>query len=1093
MSRKQRRLTQSRSRMVPAASLDPQLGREFREAVEHLKAGRLQQSADAHRRVLARAPRHAPSLHNLGLIAFKSNAPQEAIDYIRRSLEIDPKQTQAWLNLALLLGEARRLDEAIAACKECLALQPASAKPHAVLGDLLRLARNTADAVTAYGEALRLEPGQPSVLVKMGESLLQAGNSGEALSYCRRALALEPGHAGASALEQRILTGSGRIEDMVAEIEAEAGDGVERARRYAELGRFLSEQKRFDEAVSVCRRAVASVPDRADFYFQLAQALDGAGQKWDALSAYQAGLAIEPARADAYVKVGLLLRSMDLHPGAVTAFAEAAKLAPGLADAHYNLAVTCKLMGRFDDACAAFERAIACAPEALIHRFELCDTRRMVCAWDGLAEEEQRCLALMRGSAKLIAPFLLLPMPAATRADQLEAGRRLAQSFFVPDELQLRGGRTAPGDGRIRVGYLSADFYSHATANLLAEVIEQTDRRRFELFAYCHSRDDASAMRQRIVAAFDHFVPIGSLSNQEAARRIQADGIDILVDLKGYTQNARTDILAYRPAPIQVNYLGYPGTMGADFVDYIVADPVVAPMAHQEHYAERIVHLPHCYQPNDRQRRIADEPLTRAQFGLPEDAFVFCSFNNIYKLDPSLFDVWMRLLARVTGSVLWIFAKDETCRANLRRAAAARGIDPARLVFAGHCENALHLARHRLADLFLDTVPCNAHTTASDALWAGLPLLTCLGETFAGRVAASLLTAMGLEEMVAGSLEAYERTAVALAQDRDRLAAIRQRIAEGRETSPLFDSTRYTRNLEQAYETMVSIMRAGEAPRAFAVAESLPEPVVAAEPGVAGVIEARVAYERCPLCDGADIPYQIEARVSEHPLYKPELPPTVKWRSCTGCGHVFTEGHLTPEARDIVLASTLPHQQVGNDAAGRRVAAARIVARVASHAPGGEWLDVGTGNGALLFTAAEWGYGVVGTDLRIDNVEMLLRLGYKAVWNDIADIEGAGRFNVISMAGSLPQAAFPRRSLAAAHRLLRPGGVLFVSMPNMDTIVWRILDASGANSHWGDIEHCHVFTRARLAKLLEAEGFRVVAYDIGEDGPTTMEMIAVKR
>lgn len=1090
MARKQRWPTQSGSRAAAAVGLDAQVGRDFREAVEHLKAGRLQQSAEAHRRVLARAPRHAPSLHNLGLIAFKSNAPQEAIDYIRRSLEADPKHHQAWLNLALLLGEARRLDEAIAACQQCLALQPASAKPHAVLGDLLRSARNAADAVTAYGESLRREPKQPAVLVKMGELLMQGGSVADALACCRRALALDPGHAAAQALERRILATSGQLDALLAEIDAQGGDPAERARRWDEIGALLCEQKRFDEAVTLYRRAVAALPERADLHFHLAQALEGAGQKREALTAYQAGLALAPERADAYVKVGLLLRSMDLNPGAVTAFAQAAKLAPDLADAHYNLAVTCKLLGRYDEACGAFRQAIACAPDALIHRFELCNTRRMACDWDGLEAEEQDCLRRMRETRRLVAPFLMLPMPS-TLAEQLEASRRFAQSCSVPDERKLRGYRTIPEGGRIRVGYLSSDFYSHATAILLAEVIEQTDRTRFELFAYCHSRDDGSDMRKRIVAAFDHFVPVGGLSSQEAARRIHADGIDILVDLKGYTQNARTDILAYRPAPIQVNYLGYPGTMGADFIDYIVADPVVVPMSHQECYDERIVHLPHCYQPNDRQRRIADEPVTRARFGLPEDAFVFCSFNNIYKLDPTVFGIWMRLLAGVPNSVLWILGKEQSCRDNLRREAAARGIDPARLVFADHCSNELHLARHRLADLFLDTLRYNAHTTASDALWAGLPLVTCLGEAFSGRVAASLLTAMGLEELITDSLEAYERTALTLAQDKDRLAAIKRKILENRETSPLFDSLRYTRNLERAYETMISIMKAGEAPRAFAVVEPEPASATPAAPA-AGPIEARVPYTVCPVCDGGDIPYQIEARVSAHPLYRPELPPTVKWRCCAGCGHVFTEGHLTAEARDLVLATTLPHQQVGNEAAAGRAAAARIVSRVARHAPDGEWLDVGAGNGALLFTAAEWGYGVVGTDLRIDNVEMLLRLGFMAVWNDIEDMEGRDRFSVISMADALPQAAFPRQRLAAAHRLLKTGGALFVAMPNMDTVVWRILDASGANPYWGEIAHAHIFTRARLVKLLEAEGFRVVEYNIGEPGPTTMEMIAVK-
>lgn len=1089
MNRKERRPTQSKPRIAQAPGRDPQLVRDFREAVRHLQEGRLQQSEQAHRRILARSPRHAPSLHHLGLIAFKSNARNEAVDYIRQSLAIDPDDHQAWRNLALILGELRCMEDAIAACRQSLALQPADAKSFLVLGNLLKAAQNTADAVAAYGESLKLKPDQPAVLARLGEVLLRSGKPADAMALCRQALALDPACADAQGLERCILASSGQLEDAAAMIDAQSHDPAERARRYDELGAFLRAQKRFAEAVPVQRRAIACLPGRAELHFNLAAALDGAGQKREALGAYQAGLAIEPERAEAYAKVGALLRSMDMHAGAITALEHAVKLAPLLADAHYNLAIIYKLVGRLDDARGAFERAIACAPDSLIHRFELSTLRRMLCDWDGLAEDETRCLDLLRTTNRVVAPFLLVPMPS-NRADQLEAGRRFAQSIAVPDELKFRSYPAASeGDRRIRIGYLSADFFSHATAMLIAEVLEKSDRNRFELFGYCYSPDDGSDLRRRVVATFDRFVDIGGMTDRDAARTIHGDGIDILVDLKGYTRNARTDILAYRPAPIQVNYLGYPATMGADFVDYILADAVVAPMEHQEHYTERIVHLPNCYQPNDRQRRIADAPLTRAQLGLPEDAFVFCSFNNIYKLDPALFDVWMRLLARVPDAVLWVLAGDGTCRANLKREAAARGVDPARIVFAERMANEQHLARHRLADLFLDTLPCNAHTTASDALWAGLPVLTCLGETFSGRVAASLLSAMNLDELITGSLDDYERTALALAQDRSRLVPIRRRIAAERDRSPLFDSDRYTRNLERAYETMVDIMRAGQAPRAFAVAETN---AASTAEGSVEIAQARIPYEQCPLCDGDDIPYQIEAKLTEHPLYKPQLPPTVKWRSCTCCRHVFAEGYFTPEARDIVLSSTLPHQEVGNDAEGRRKVSARIVERVARYAPAGEWLDIGSGNASLLFTAAEWGYDTVGTDLRIDNVEMLLRLGFKAYWNGIEDIESVDRFSVVSMSGALEQAPFPRRSLAAAHRMMRRGGALFVSMPNMDTIVWRILDASGANPYWGELEHCHHFTRQRLVRLLETQGFKFAEYSVSARDASCMDVIAIK-
>ncbi|WP_333793316.1 O-linked N-acetylglucosamine transferase family protein [Hyphomicrobium sp.] len=1084
MSRKQRRLMQAKSRPVTAAGQDPRIARDFREAVRLLQAGQLEQSAEAHRRILARVPRHAASLNNLGLIAAKRNNATEAIAHIRQSLDADPRQHQAWLNLALLLKQARQLDEAMAACREALALEPASAKAHIALGDLLRLGGNASEAVAAYADSLRHSPGQPGVLVKMGELAL-ATDPDEASSYCTRALAIDPQHAGARSLEQRIFAARVQDGDAGEKIDAETADPAERVRRYDQTALLLIGQKRFLEAVSLLERAIAVQPGEADLHFHHAAALEGAGRKQDALSAYQAALAIEPERADGYAKVGLLLRGMEFHDAAITALQHAIKLDPKHADAHYNLGITCKLRRRFDEARKAFERSIACAPESLVHRAELAHLRRMTCAWDGLIEEETHCLEMLRKAPQLIPPFQILPM-ASTRADQLAAARAFVRGVTVPEASQLRSYRAQPKEGgRIRVGYLSADFFTHATAVLMAEILEQADRERFENVGYCYSPDDASEMRQRIVDAFDRFVPIGGMSNFEAAKQIHDDGIDILVDLKGYTRSARTEILAYRPAPIQVNYLGYPGTMGSDFLDYILADPIVAPMEHQEHYTERIVHLPHCYQPNDRQRRISDAPMRRADFGLPEDGFVFCSFNNIYKVGPELFDVWMRLLTKVPGSVLWILAGGEA-RDNLKREAAARGVDPARLVFASHSPGPEHLARHRLADLFLDTLPCNAHTTASDALWAGLPVLTCIGETFAGRVAASLLSAMGLDELITTNFDDYERLALALVQDKARLEAIRRKIEAGRETSPLFDSARYARNLERAYETMVDIMKRGDAPQAFAVAEPKP-----ADSSGGAIAEPRIPYAHCPLCEGSDIPYQIEAKVSEHPLYTPALPPTVKWRSCADCGHVFTEGPLSPDARDIVLASMMPHQQVGNEADTRRMVAARIVERVARHVPSGNWLDVGSGHGALLFTAAEWGYEVIGADLRIDNVEMLLKLGFKAIWNELEELDAVESFNVISI-GAFEQTAFPKRALSTAHRVLKSGGALVLSMPNMDTVAWRILNASGANPYWGELEACHHFTRERLQRLLETHGFRFAEYAVSERGPSCMDVIAIK-
>jgi protein O-GlcNAc transferase len=371
--------------------------------------------------------------------------------------------------------------------------------------------------------------------------------------------------------------------------------------------------------------------------------------------------------------------------------------------------------------------------------------------------------------------------------------------------------------GKIRLAYLSADFRDHATAWLAAELFELHDRSRFDVLGVSYGVDDGSETRRRLITAFDQFHDVSLCSDREVAQLVLELGVDIAVDLKGHTQYGRPAILAYRPAPVQVSYLGYPGTMGAEFIDYVLADPIILPASQAQFYSEKIVHLPDCYQPNDSRRRIAAETQTRASVGLPESAFVFCSFNNSYKFTARFFDIWMRLLREVEGSVLWLLQTSEPATRNLCSEACSRGIDPSRLVFAPKVEVSRHLARHRLADLFLDNLPVNAHTAASDALWVGLPVLTCMGENFVGRVAASLLNAVGLPEFVTRSLDEYEALALKLASDPMLIASVRQKLDGNRKAYPLFNTDRLRRHIESAYMTMRDIAQRGEPPQSFAV------------------------------------------------------------------------------------------------------------------------------------------------------------------------------------------------------------------------------------------------------------------------------------
>jgi predicted O-linked N-acetylglucosamine transferase (SPINDLY family) len=393
--------------------------------------------------------------------------------------------------------------------------------------------------------------------------------------------------------------------------------------------------------------------------------------------------------------------------------------------------------------------------------------------------------------------------------------------MFAREEMPAKAERLWRGERyaheRIRLAYVSGDFLNHATAVLMAELFELHDRARFEVIAISYGPDDRSELRGRLVKAFDQFHDVGAKSGLEIARQIRALEADIAIDLKGYTTDYRGQIFVHRPAPVQANYLGFPGTLGTKDFDYIIADPIVLPPEHEPYYAEQVARLPGCYQVNDRKRAIAAATPSRAEAGLPPDGFVFCCFNNNWKILPTMFDVWMRLLKKAEGGVLWLLRDNDSVEVNLRREAAVRGVDPARLVFAGRASHAKHLARHRLADLFLDTLPYNAHTTASDALWAGLPVLTCRGETFAGRVAASVLQAADLPELVTANLADYETLALRLAQERDLLSDIKAKLARNRDTCRLFDTTTFARHIEAAYTTMWEISQRGEKPRSFDV------------------------------------------------------------------------------------------------------------------------------------------------------------------------------------------------------------------------------------------------------------------------------------
>ena len=572
------------------------------------------------------------------------------------------------------------------------------------------------------------------------------------------------------------------------------------------LGFIAAQRGRFDLAVTLLERAVAAAPGELAPQSHYAHALLGAGRQNDALAAFDRVLTRDPNAIDALYNRGVILSELGRPQEALASFDRALALQPNAPGTLYNRGVALAELGRYQDALANYDRALALQPDLMQAAANRAFAALNLCDWARMDEIRP---ALSRFAAP---PLTVLGYTDDKALQQASAAAVIQTEIPVPNPPLWRGERY--GHDRIRLGYVSFDFNEHAVGIQIAPLIKAHDRSRFEVIAISIGGEDHSANRALLKDSFDQFHDLAALNSDVIARRMREMEIDIAVDLGGHTKGARPRIFSWRPAPVQVGWLGYPGTSGAPFMDYVIGDSIVTPFEHQPFYSEKLVHLPDTYFPPGLVPAPSDVP-SRADMGLPDEGFVFCCFNNGWKFTQPLFEVWMRLLAAVPGSVLWLKEPNDGARRNLAREASARGIDPARLVYAGFAPTDLHLARHALADLFLDTLPYNAHATAAHALWAGLPVVTCKGEAFAARVGASLLTAIGLPELVTENLTDYEALALTLAREPQAFQAIKTRLVQARATAPLFDVDRFRTHIEGAYTAMLE--NAGQPPRPISV------------------------------------------------------------------------------------------------------------------------------------------------------------------------------------------------------------------------------------------------------------------------------------
>jgi protein O-GlcNAc transferase len=781
-------------------SIDPDNAAAYGNlAVMAAQQGKLAEAERLFRRGIALKPDDPVGYNNLGLVLHQQGRPTEAAAAHRQALKLNPNYAEAFFRLGNALREQHDLDGARQSYLSAVALRPNLAEAHNNLGVLLQAHGRYDEAASAYRKASAARPGYAEAEFNLGAVLQLTGQLDDAEAAYRRVIAIDPGLAAAYNNLGAVLKDLGRLEAAQVFLERAISLAGNYAEAFYNLASVLREQGRPESALGCYGRAATLRPGYIDAINNAGIILQELGRAGEAVDLYRRLASSAPSHASVYNNMGAALLSEGRLEEAKEALQRALALKHDFPEAFYNLGNAARELGDLDGAIGAYEHALWLRPDYAEAYCQLAYHRRHGCAWDSFDADDEGLLDLVRRGER-VPPFFLLTTRASA-GDQLACARQWAAPIERDREASFGHGASGRG-GRIRLGYLSGDFHRHATAHLMAELFERHDRSRFEVIGYSYGPDDGSPMRARLVGAFDRFVDIRAFSHHQTAAAIHADGVDILIDLKGYTHQSRPAIAAQRPAPVQVAYLGFPATTGADFVDYLMVDSFVVPADQQPFFSERLVHLAGCYQVNDRRREIAAVRPSRQDCSLPADGLVFCGFNNSYKISPAIFDVWMRLLGAVPGSTLWLLGSNELAQANLRKEAQKRGVDPNRLVFAPIVPPAEHLARLSHAALFLDTFPCNAHTTASDVLWAGVPLLTCSGDTFASRVAGSLLNAVGAPELVTRSLREYEHLALALARDPERLSALRGRLNKARDACVLFDLPKTAGHIEAAYLRM---------------------------------------------------------------------------------------------------------------------------------------------------------------------------------------------------------------------------------------------------------------------------------------------------
>jgi protein O-GlcNAc transferase len=766
-------------------------------------------------RALKISPHNADVLADKGKVLTQLGRHDEALLCYQQAVSINAGHWSALQNQGATLLLLKRFAEALVIFDRLLSMVPNYAPAFNNRGEALKELGHDEEAVASYRQATTLDPQDMEAWSNLGNGLFKLKRHDEAFGAYDKALALKPDLAEAWLGRANVFFDLKNYDKASGAYDKALSLKPDLAEAWLGRGNVFNKIKRHDEAFGAYDKALAQEPGLAGAWLGRGNVFFGLGRYDEAFAACDKTLALKPDLADAWLGRGNVFYELKRNDEAFGAYDKALALKSDFAEAWLGRGNVFFRLKRYDEAFDAYDKASSLEPSLIGLEGLRLHTKMHLCDWESFDAERVHLDSSVRNGNANATPFPFLAT-SSSPDDQLQCAKLwIADRFPAPEKPIWQGERF--NHDRIRVAYVSADFRHQPMSYLLAGLFECHDRSRFETAAISLGPDDNSEIRKRLETALERFIDVAAYSDDQIAGLISELEVDILIDLMGFTAMARTGIFAKRPAPIQVSYLGYPGTMGADYINYILADRIVVPKVQFNSYSEKVISLPDSYYPtsyqiNEAKRSVADRTFTRAELGLPATGFVFCCFNNAYKILPHVFDCWMRTLKQVDGSVLWLLIDNATAINNLRKEAEARDVNSKRLIFAHSLPQPDHFARLRLADLFLDTLPYNAHTTASDALWMGLPVLTLLGETFAGRVAASLLTAIHLPELITTTPEAYERMAIDLATQPGKLAAIKRKLGENRATSPLFDTKHFTKYIEAAYTAIYQRYQAGLAP-----------------------------------------------------------------------------------------------------------------------------------------------------------------------------------------------------------------------------------------------------------------------------------------